>query len=139
MNNLLSKRHISSQWHGRVVEVFVVIHPHFRRSSSVFGKHNSATPWEGVRMFFPEYMTHLKLVIYSTKFLQSDTIKYPAAGNNLQATPTLPHSEGNFKVFCSPNVHLHIIFAQLVKIGFVYNEQSSSYHRSFDFLLHINK
>lgn len=69
MENLLSKRHISSQWHGRVVKVFVVIHPDFRRSSSVFGKHNSATPWEGVGVLFPEHMTHLKLVIQSPKLL----------------------------------------------------------------------
>lgn len=56
--NLLSEWNVLRQWNGRIVVLFVIVHPHFSCSSRIFGKNISTSSGECVRMSLTEHMTN---------------------------------------------------------------------------------
>lgn len=71
----LSVRDVACQRHRVVVELFVIVHPHFSSSSGVPGENVSTASGERVRMTFSKHVADAR------------------ARNNLQAAAALPHSE----------------------------------------------
>lgn len=74
----LSVRDVACQRHRVVVELFVIVHPHFSSSSGVPGENVSTASGERVRMTFSKHVADAR------------------ARNNLQAAAALPHSERYF-------------------------------------------
>lgn len=90
--------------------LLVVIHPDLCGTSRIPGEDIPAAAGKSVRMSFAENVTHT------------------TAGNDFQTSAALPHPEGYLQILAAPNIHFHVVLAQLVEVGLVDDEQSAGNH-----------
>ena len=77
-----------------VEQSLVLLQPHLHSPGGVDAV-GVLVPGEAVRVEGPEDVSH------------------PAAGDDLQDSPTLPYSEGHLQVFSAPDVHLLVITPEI--------------------------
>lgn len=94
--------------------LLVVIHPDLCGTSRIPGEDVATAAGESVGMSFAEYVTHA------------------TAGNDFQTSAALPHPEGYLQVLAAPNIHFHVVLAQLVEVRLIDDEQSAGNHRRPD-------